>query len=150
MVWAYRLLLGLAGGLIGLALTPMPHRFFMDVVGFGDDLAFCMAPGAGVCAGLTVGYFTYSQAWFHWGSVVLGPPATALAIWQSLDFVAISDKLRGTGPLAGLGEMIVAFLYLLLAAGFTLLVVAGGMQLVIARRRVGVEISASVRPRGHQ
>jgi hypothetical protein len=130
----YRVLLCLAGGMLGMGLTAIPHRFFMEHTGFGDDASWWIAPCVGLCCGLLIGKLTYSSVWFHRGSVLLGPLAIALSIWKSLDLFAESNKLTGTGPLAGFGEWLGGILCLLLATGFLLLVGACGTRLFAIRR----------------
>ena len=118
-----------------MVLSPFAHHWLVWKVGLPDDAPLWILLGLGCAAGLLLAVLTYSQSWFHWACVVLGPLATALCVWQSLANFEKSETLKGTGPFAGLGEVIYGLLGLILAAGFVLLAIAGGLRLFAARRR---------------
>ena len=135
MVWTYRLLVTLAGGVFGVVVSPFVHHWLVWTVGLPDDAPFWILLGLGCAAGLLIATLTYSQSWFHWACVVVGPAATAICVWRSLANFAKSESLKGTGPFAGLGEVIYGLLGIILAAGFVLLAIAGGLRLFAARRK---------------
>jgi len=134
MVWTNRVLVTLAGGVFGVVLSPFVHHWLVWKVGLPDDAPFWILLGLGCAVGLLLAKLTYSQTWFHWACAVLGPVVAALWVWRSLLYFDKSESLTGTGPLAGLGEVIFGFGSLILAAGFVLLAIAGGLRLFAARR----------------
>jgi len=131
----YALLFGAAGGILGVVCGVLSLAFFLQDRGFNDDTVFALSLGVGVCVGLAVGIVTSRRAWFHWGCVLVGTCGGLYAVSQAMAMAALSEARKGTGPLAGLGEILTAYFCGFAALGCLMLLSAGLLRIVGAWRK---------------